>query len=542
MTKKASSIPPGTAELHAPLESPDAGSARAAERQARGPMPPAAKPAGGSRVRPHAGGVTGGLDRRAPEASEPQPAADGGGAAAEAFARPPLALDARAAAELAPFQQAGSLLAALSPAAAALDYAQLSAAAAAVGALPNLATGALDTSAFAAHERVMLKQLVRQQVEYYFSAENLSKDAFLRSQMGERDGRVSLLTVTNFNRMRQLSSDLALIAEALGESDLVDISPEGVRPAVGWRVWLPGADGGSAGSGGGTSGALSPAGSAGGGPTPGSSGAASPQPAPDGGEGAELEAGARRLLSALSASGAVAGGARAPPLPLHLQMQLQQQLQMQQTLQAQQALKLHRASPVAAAAHQLSVGQLGSGAAGVALLRAGTGARRVSPTMGGSSDSELSAAETSPPQQQWQPQPQPHWRPPLPQQPQQPRAQSTRAAPAVPAHGSWSASPLPSPSQGRSAAAPREHAEHNGPPEAKAGKAEPGPASAAPSPAGGNGAKRGASAGAGGGKAAGRKGRGAAADAPVVIEVRATSALPRARPGCCGLPAASAAR
>ncbi|KAJ1619365.1 hypothetical protein T492DRAFT_556118, partial [Pavlovales sp. CCMP2436] len=73
---------------------------------------------------------------------------------------------------------------------------------------------------------------------YYFSEANLSMDAFMRSQMGPQNGRVPLALLCSFNRMRSLSDDLALVVEALGESQLVDVSPDGVRAREGWESWL----------------------------------------------------------------------------------------------------------------------------------------------------------------------------------------------------------------------------------------------------------------------------------------------------------------
>lgn len=401
------------------FESPDAGSARPAERQAR-KIPPAAKQAANSRARANingAGAGAGAAGRRSRfEPIESQHAATGGAAAAEAYTRHALshlAIDSHAAELI--YQNSPPLaspLVVVSPRAAALDYAQLSAAAAAVGPLPGAAGGKMEAGSFAQHERVMLKQLVRQQVEYYFSVENLSRDTFLRSQMSEHDGRVSLLTITNFNRMRQLSSDLALIAEALSESELIDIAPEGVRPREGWQQWLPGGSSSTATTNGSSSasgsGALSPTTSAGGGPADGLSprsvaarrssagNSHAQQPAEE--EAADEASVARPRAQHDTAAGGAAGasgrqpkgnqgGVRAAGGERAAQLTQQHQQQMLQAHAHAQHLSFAAAHLVPQQQLQQLQQQYGFG----------TGARRVSPTAAGSSDSELSTAETSAP-------------------------------------------------------------------------------------------------------------------------------------------------
>ncbi|KAG8458097.1 hypothetical protein KFE25_012757 [Diacronema lutheri] len=371
------------------FESPDAGSARPAERHARGKMPQmAVKHAGAARARAHASGAGAGAGmparrgaRSAFEAFNAQASvARGGGSFGETYAAhvavPHLALEGHAPAELLFATAATSPLGGLSPAAAALDFAQLSAAAAAVGGLPAPVDGAeLDPATFAAHERVLLKQLVRQQVEYYFSAENLSRDTFLRSQMGEADGRVGVPTIARFNRMRQLSADLALVAEALAESELVDISPQGVRPRVGWQQWLPSAVAAAAGGGG-----------------AGAAGRTSPQASVGAHADAIAVDGADADARATAAAGAAPHGAPAraqPPLPPHAPPAVPPH-GLSFAAAAGARLGAH-AQPVACAGSCALLAAAGATASGPSRL--GAGSRRVSPTAA-SSDSELSTTDT----------------------------------------------------------------------------------------------------------------------------------------------------
>merc|ERR1712098_661234 len=66
---------------------------------------------------------------------------------------------------------------------------------------------------------------IRQQIEYYFSMENLFRDYYLRSQM-DADGWVSLEVLAGFNRLKYLllcSNDPTLLMLALHDSDTVEL-------------------------------------------------------------------------------------------------------------------------------------------------------------------------------------------------------------------------------------------------------------------------------------------------------------------------------
>lgn len=76
-----------------------------------------------------------------------------------------------------------------------------------------------------------LKNMLRQQLEYYFSRENLSTDAYLNSQM-DADNFVPIATIAKFNQIRRLTEDLNLVVEVLRESAVVQVDESGekVRP------------------------------------------------------------------------------------------------------------------------------------------------------------------------------------------------------------------------------------------------------------------------------------------------------------------------
>ncbi|XP_018323017.1 la-related protein CG11505 isoform X2 [Agrilus planipennis] len=73
-----------------------------------------------------------------------------------------------------------------------------------------------------------LKQMLSQQLEYYFSRENLANDAYLLSQM-DNDQYVPIWTVANFNQVKKLTKDIKLITEVLRESPNVQVDEEGVK-------------------------------------------------------------------------------------------------------------------------------------------------------------------------------------------------------------------------------------------------------------------------------------------------------------------------
>ena len=63
-----------------------------------------------------------------------------------------------------------------------------------------------------------LKKMLQYQLEYYFSRQNLAHDAYLISQM-DADQYVPIWTIANFNQIKKLTSDIALVTQVLrGES------------------------------------------------------------------------------------------------------------------------------------------------------------------------------------------------------------------------------------------------------------------------------------------------------------------------------------
>jgi hypothetical protein len=69
-------------------------------------------------------------------------------------------------------------------------------------------------------------QIVRQ-LEFYFSRANLSQDKFMVEQIATGTDRfISLETMLKFNKLKALTTDSAVIVEALASSDILEVNEE----------------------------------------------------------------------------------------------------------------------------------------------------------------------------------------------------------------------------------------------------------------------------------------------------------------------------
>jgi mRNA deadenylase 3'-5' endonuclease subunit Ccr4 len=82
------------------------------------------------------------------------------------------------------------------------------------------------------HERII------HQVHFYFSAENLCRDEFLRGHMDPREGWVPIQLIASFNRLRSLTKDVNLVVEALRLSPELEVRNGMVRKRHDWQRWL----------------------------------------------------------------------------------------------------------------------------------------------------------------------------------------------------------------------------------------------------------------------------------------------------------------
>lgn len=67
-----------------------------------------------------------------------------------------------------------------------------------------------------------IKDCIQKQIEYYFSEENLNRDFFLRRKM-DAEGFLPVTLIASFHRVQALSTDVALIIEAVKDSEHLEL-------------------------------------------------------------------------------------------------------------------------------------------------------------------------------------------------------------------------------------------------------------------------------------------------------------------------------
>jgi len=80
-------------------------------------------------------------------------------------------------------------------------------------------------------DRAGLLVIIREQLEFYFSDDNLPRDVFLLKQIEKdktKEGYVSLKVIAGFPKMKQLTHDLGAIREAVEQSEVVFLSGDGL--------------------------------------------------------------------------------------------------------------------------------------------------------------------------------------------------------------------------------------------------------------------------------------------------------------------------
>lgn len=75
---------------------------------------------------------------------------------------------------------------------------------------------------FITYDSDRLKDMLRSQIEYYFSEENLQRDFFLRRKMDE-GGFLPISLIASFHRVQALTQDVSLVVDALTNSNTVEI-------------------------------------------------------------------------------------------------------------------------------------------------------------------------------------------------------------------------------------------------------------------------------------------------------------------------------
>lgn len=85
-------------------------------------------------------------------------------------------------------------------------------------------------------------EMVINQLEYYFSIDNLCKDVFLRKHMDSK-GFVYLSTIAKFKRIQSLTQEFELLRHACQQSEIIDIvmgedGIDRIRRQDGWEKWV----------------------------------------------------------------------------------------------------------------------------------------------------------------------------------------------------------------------------------------------------------------------------------------------------------------
>ena len=78
----------------------------------------------------------------------------------------------------------------------------------------------MPSSSYSQHAQIL------KQVEFYFSDSNLPRDQFLKRNLKKNDGWLPISILTTFSRLKALSEDVFVIAEALKSSDLLEVSED----------------------------------------------------------------------------------------------------------------------------------------------------------------------------------------------------------------------------------------------------------------------------------------------------------------------------
>ena len=77
-------------------------------------------------------------------------------------------------------------------------------------------------------EEGILMDLVKKQVEYYFSEDNLQRDFFLRRKM-DKEGWIPISLIASFHRVQALTQDVALIIKSLKGSEVLELAEDSVK-------------------------------------------------------------------------------------------------------------------------------------------------------------------------------------------------------------------------------------------------------------------------------------------------------------------------
>ncbi|KAL5754390.1 hypothetical protein ACOSP7_022610 [Xanthoceras sorbifolium] len=82
-----------------------------------------------------------------------------------------------------------------------------------------------------------LQSRIVNQIDYYFSNENLIKDTYLRQNMDDQ-GWVAIKLIAGFNKVSLLTDSIQLILDALRSSTVVEVQGDKIRRRNDWMRWI----------------------------------------------------------------------------------------------------------------------------------------------------------------------------------------------------------------------------------------------------------------------------------------------------------------
>ncbi|KAF7860829.1 hypothetical protein EAF04_008347 [Stromatinia cepivora] len=108
--------------------------------------------------------------------------------------------------------------------------------------VPMQPMSALPYTSFTDSQSVTLLSMVKMQLEYYFSIDNLCKDVYLRKHM-DSQGFVFLHFVAEFKRIQSLTRDIDMLRYACQQSTEIEIAKgedgvDRIRRRDGWDQWV----------------------------------------------------------------------------------------------------------------------------------------------------------------------------------------------------------------------------------------------------------------------------------------------------------------
>nr|XP_023025760.1 la-related protein 1B [Leptinotarsa decemlineata] len=89
--------------------------------------------------------------------------------------------------------------------------------------VPYMGTYYFNSNNYGGLEGPTVKEYIRNQIEYYFSEDNLNRDFFLRRKM-DPEGYLPVTLIASFHRVQALTNNIALIVEAISSSDKLELT------------------------------------------------------------------------------------------------------------------------------------------------------------------------------------------------------------------------------------------------------------------------------------------------------------------------------